>query len=79
MTYIPVNTTRYVECIIHDGIRYCENQPLTRDSLIAGIVLILVFIAWCTAMGWAAIEKNSFKLFIVILTAPFIILLLALI
>lgn len=46
----PVQHTRYVNCIIQDGVRYCENQPADPQVFgRAGVIVILWVLgfAWC--------------------------------
>jgi hypothetical protein len=43
---IPINNTRKVDCIIQDGVKYCERSDIPISVLGFLILGILCYIAW---------------------------------
>ena len=47
---MPIQHTKEITCIMQDGVRYCENNPLTKEQngiMALGIVaLMLWFMFW---------------------------------
>lgn len=55
---VPVyNPPRTINCIVQDGIRYCENQPITQEDekMIGGTVLL--FVVWILVFIYLIIEQ----------------------
>lgn len=69
---IPHQTTREVNCIIQDGVRYCENQPLTKEGARGASIVIVVMVLWMLLIGWVAMGLDKPLLAILIFLAPFL-------
>lgn len=55
---MPMPVTQKRDCIVQEGIRYCESNPLTKHDLGWMSVIMLVVILWFGFWAWLGIEKD---------------------
>lgn len=55
----PMRTTRTVECIVQDGIKYCEQIDFPDKEL--GVILLgfFAYICWFFFWAWYGEKKDS--------------------
>ncbi len=56
---VPVQTTKEVNCIIQEGIRYCEKKEIPKEEVGYGLLFIALFFAWVIFWAWFAAEKDK--------------------
>lgn len=79
MATVIINHTR--DCIVQDGVRYCETNNLTPEQLGVGILVIIAVCVYLWFLGWLAIEReyNGFLVVLLGLILPAVALVLILI
>ncbi len=71
---IPVQTTKEVNCIIQEGVRYCEKEDVTSQELGFLLLAIAAIIIWAFFWAWFSLEKDIIWLFpIMAIIAPLLI------
>lgn len=55
---IPMTNTRTRDCIVQEGVRYCESQPMSNHDLGMLFLLMLVLIAWFGFWTWCSTETE---------------------
>lgn len=71
---IQTQHTRIVNCIFQEGIRYCENQPITREDMKGASIAILALIVWTLLILYLWMERELPWIALAIFLAPFILL-----
>jgi len=57
------------ECIIQDGIKYCETGDVSMQIVSIGFIMAML---WAGLIGWLLLEKDNTWAAIGVLLAPFI-------
>jgi len=70
MATVIINHTR--DCIVQDGVKYCETSNLTPEQLGTGILAIIAICLYLWFLGWLAIEReyNGFLVVLIGLILP---------
>jgi hypothetical protein len=70
---VPTHTTKTVDCIIQDGIKYCEKTDLTNQETGVVFIGIAVLIAYMVFLGYLTEEFDNFLILIIGIIAPLVI------
>lgn len=54
---MPIHTTHIRDCIVQDGVRYCEQSNMTQKDI--GVVCLVAFLALVWMFFWIWISERS--------------------
>lgn len=74
MSPIFINRTREVDCIIQNGVRYCEKEDLSSKAVGASLLVMLAICAYLVFITWIYFEVDNLLVIVLGVGAPLLVL-----
>jgi hypothetical protein len=56
---IPINNTREVNCIVEQGVRYCEKKDFSKQEVAVVFLGLSIIILWLMFWGWLSFRVED--------------------